>query len=420
MVELQILSKVLNTKNIGFLRTNNIDQEYFLSYKDEFNFINDHFNKYGNVPDKETFLKKFTEFQIVDVNEKDSYLIDELIEENTYFKLVPVLNKVVKLAETDAREAVNYWIKESKGLINRESLTGADIISSASLRLDEYLLRKENKDNYIISTGFDELDDAVGGWQCGEELVVFVSRSGIGKTWILVKSAEAAWKSGKRIGFVEPEMTPSKLGYRFDTINSHFSNKSLLRGDDVDSYTDYISSLGNQTNPFFVASLQDFNGRMTVSKLKNFIMSNKLDILFVDGISYIEDERKERGDNLTTQLGHVSADLMEVSVELGVPIVTVVQSNRGGSGEDKIPGLENIRDSDAIAYSASIVIGVNRRGNGSLELAIQKNRNAEDGQVLVYTWFTDKGHFKYVPTCERDGEDKINGIREEYGDDEIF
>lgn len=421
MVELQIISKILNTKNIGFLKVNNIDESYFPTYKKEFKYISDHYNKYGNIPDKETFLNKFNNFQIVDVTEKDKYLVDELIEENTYLKLVPVLKKVIDLSKYDSREAIEYWISASNGLLDRSSTTGIDIISSASLRFEEYLKRKDSKADYLIPTGFDELDDVIGGWQSGEEFIVFVARTGNGKTWVLIKSLEAAWKSGKRVGLIEPEMTASKLGYRFDTINSNFSNKAMLRGEELHDYDTYISELGNAETPFFVATPQDFNNKITVSKLRNFIISNKLDILGIDGISYLDDERKERGDNLTTQLSHISRDLMDLSVELQIPILVVVQSNRDGAKGDDAPGVENIRDSDGIAYSASLVIGVKKRGNGSLELAIQKNRNAEDGQSLVYTWYPDKGYFKYIPTHERDGEEVVNKLYDEYGDgDEEF
>ena len=41
---------------------------------------------YGNVPDKATFLAKFNEFELVDVEESDKYLIDKIREEYNYYK----------------------------------------------------------------------------------------------------------------------------------------------------------------------------------------------------------------------------------------------------------------------------------------------------------------------------------------------
>lgn len=62
MVELQVLSKVLNDKSVSILELNNITPDYFITYPDEYQFIMEHYQKYGNVPDKETFIHKFPDF----------------------------------------------------------------------------------------------------------------------------------------------------------------------------------------------------------------------------------------------------------------------------------------------------------------------------------------------------------------------
>ena len=76
MVELQVLSKILKERNMSFLTLNNITDDYFVTYSSEYEFIRDHVQKYGNVPDKETFMSKFPDFTIVEVAETDKYLVD--------------------------------------------------------------------------------------------------------------------------------------------------------------------------------------------------------------------------------------------------------------------------------------------------------------------------------------------------------
>ena len=75
MVELQVLSKVLNDKSVSILELNSITPDYFITYPDEYQFIMEHYQRYGNVPDKETFIHKFPDFSIVSVSETDEYLI---------------------------------------------------------------------------------------------------------------------------------------------------------------------------------------------------------------------------------------------------------------------------------------------------------------------------------------------------------
>ena len=422
MIELQVLSKVLKERNASILTLNGITEDYFITYPDEYAFIMNHIREYGNVPDKETFLSKFPNFTIVDVTESDKYLIETFNEEHLYSLTVPVINKLADIIQTDSRAAVEYLQSQLPSLIQNNVVLGVDIVSQARERLIEWQERRENKERFCIPTGFEELDEITGGWQRGEEFAVLFARTGQGKSWILIKTLEHAWRIGKRVGLIEPEMSAIKTGYRFDTLSGNISNSALTRGDDAPDYEKYIEQLSKNEIPFFVASPKDFRRNITVSKLRAFIESNKLDILGVDGISYLKDERKQRGDNRTTGLTNISEDLMDLSIELKIPIIVVCQSNREGAKDDDAPDLENIRDSDGIAYNASTVIAARQKGPG-IELTIRKNRNGKSGDKLIYLWDIDKGVFKYIPNeeAERDNSDDIKKAKEDFKDgSEVF
>ena len=217
MVELQILSKVLKAKNPSLLTLNGITEDYFITYPEEYSYIMDHFKMYGNVPDKETFLSRFPNFTLVDVEESDAYLVETFNEEHLYALTVPVINKLAEIIQTDSRAAVEYLQAKLPELRQHDIVIGKDIVSGAIERLEEWKDRKENKEKFCIPTGFKELDDITGGWQRGEEFGVIFARSGQGKSWLLIKSLEHAWKMGKRVGLIEPEMSANKTGYRFDS-----------------------------------------------------------------------------------------------------------------------------------------------------------------------------------------------------------
>lgn len=399
MVELQVLSKVLKEKSLSFLTLNNITDEYFITYSSEYEFIKSHVQQYGNVPDKETFLAKFPEFTVVEVSETDKYLVDTFNEEHLYSKAVPVVQKIAELMQTDSVQAVEYLRSQLDNLTVRSAVMGTDIISQSRKRYEEWVQMKENPEKFQISTGFDELDDLIGGWRRGEELGVIFARTGQGKSWILIKSLQHAWRQGYRVGLIEPEMSDSKTGYRFDTLFGHISNKALTRGQDAKGYDKYIEDLEKRKNPFFVVTPREFNRRITVSKLRSFIETNKLDIIGIDGISYMSDERAKRGDNLTTQLTNISQDLMDLSIDLKVPILVVAQSNREGAKTDNNPTLDNIRDSDGIAFNASIALSM-RQKDSNAEIVVEKNRNGITGSKLRYLWDIDTGDFSYVENDE--------------------
>lgn len=399
MVQLQILNRVLETKDISILVNNNLTEDYFIEYPDEYSFIKQHYENYKTVPDIETFLSNFQDFEVLTVNESERYLVDTIREEYLYSKSVPVIKHAAELLKGDANEASRYLQSELVNLTPNYTTPFVDIIQDNN-RYNIFGSRSSNYDSWFISTGFEELDDIVGGWQQGEEFVVIFARTGIGKSWVLVKSMEHAWSIGKNVGYISPEMSADKIGYRFDTLHEHYSNIALLRGDDsvIDNYDKYFENLQKQSNKFLVSTPHDFNNKITVTKLKNFVMSNKLDVLAIDGITYMSDERYKRGDNKTTSLTNISEDLIQLSLELKVPILVVVQSNRGGVDKET-PELEDIRDSDGISHNATKVISLSRKGE-ALSLTIKKNRDGRTGDKLTYLWDIDLGKFQWIPSDE--------------------
>ena len=78
MIQCQVINYVLNTGDTSLFLFNNIGSEYFSDYPNEFYFIKKHIDEYGKVPDKVTFLNKFPEFDVLEVNESPTYLINEL------------------------------------------------------------------------------------------------------------------------------------------------------------------------------------------------------------------------------------------------------------------------------------------------------------------------------------------------------
>ena len=80
MVQLQILNRVLDTKDMKLLVENNLTEEYFIEYPDEYAFIKNHFDTYGKVPDIETFMSNFQDF-------------DRIVTRSAhYFKMRVILN----------------------------------------------------------------------------------------------------------------------------------------------------------------------------------------------------------------------------------------------------------------------------------------------------------------------------------------
>lgn len=405
MVQAQLINYVLAKKDIEVLTRNNLTEEYFTEYAEEYNFIKNHHAEYGIVPDEETFISNFPNFDLLEVNESERYLVNTIREEFLYSKSVPVIKKAAELLKADANEAAQYLQSEIINLTPNYTVPAVDIIHSNE-RMKLFDEKSAQPEKWFIPTGFRELDEVISGWQRGEEFGVVFARTGNGKSWVCVKMAQHAWLMGENVGYISPEMSAVKIGYRFDTINNNFSNRALVRGDKslvtTEAYNDYFDKISQKQNTFLVSTPADFNKKITVGKLKNYVIQNNITILFVDGITYLTDERFKRGDNKTTTLTNISEDLMQLSLDMGIPIIVVVQSNRGGIKEDAnaTPELEDIRDSDGISHNATKVLSLKKKDD-ALTMAIKKNRDGVTGTKLEYQWDPDTGDFTYIPTAPK-------------------
>jgi replicative DNA helicase len=408
IVALQILCKCLSSGNIDIIEDNNLTEEYFSGYEEERNFIVNHYKEFGNTPDNATFLSKFPDIDLVEVTESDRYLIETIREEYLFSKSVPIVQKIAKLLETDANSAVEYMIQATKELQPNYNLGGTDIIADAIKRYNEFVERKEQQDKWFFTTGFEELDDVIHGIQRVEEFFVIFARTNQGKSWVLEKILTHIWEIGFNVGYISPEMGASSIGYRFDTLHNHIDNKALMWGKEEvsnDDYKKYIDELSQRKNKFIVATPNDFDRRITISKLRNWIKQYNLDAIAIDGITYLSDERGNKRDNKTTSLTNISEDLMSLSIEMKIPILTVVQANRGGvvdNDTDDLPELESIRDSDGISFNATKVISLKQNKDGDLLLQIKKQRNGIVGKKLAYKWNANIGEFVNTPILSKE------------------
>ena len=87
---------------------------------------------------------------------------------------------------------------------------------------------------------------------------------------------------------------------------------------------------------------------------------------------------------------------MSLSMEVGVPVLIVVQANRGGvvdKESDDTPELETIRDSDGISHNASIILSIKQGADGTLTMQVKKQRNGRVGDKIQYQWSPNIGEF---------------------------
>lgn len=425
MISNQVINYILDTKDTSLIVLNNLTDKYFSDYKKEFDFILDHLNKYGNIPDKETFVNAFPNFDLVKVSETPNYLIEELFKEYQTSKLAQTFNSVRKLLiDGDVDKAVNLYQKAYEEINTSVALNTVDILKDTS-RYEAYEERTTNFDKYYIRTGFPELDAILGGWDREEELAVIIARTNKGKSWINLKMALAAAEQGLTVGIYSGEMSERKVGYRIDTLLQHIPNSALIHGSISvrDDYKTYIENLPNRLKGSIkVLTPKMINGSAGVNALRAFIEKDKLDILFIDQHSLLEDDRGAK--NPVERASNISKDLKNLQVLKRIPIIAVSQQNRTKNDDDSDTiDTTQIAQSDRIGQDATVIIGITRdkKDSSLLTLHLVKSRDSAVGNKLTYRTDFNTGTFDFIK--EKDDGFNANTRYEEnltYKDKDVF
>ena len=368
-------------------------------------------DQYNQLPSRETFQAKFKdEWEWISVTDPEEYLISKLKEAKLFRDIVvdyKRIGELIKSEKTD--EAIELMSSISNNYIKKGS-------NEANKRLDGYIERVNNPSTSFVTTGLKELDNILGGWDMKNESAIVCGRTGTGKSWTLAYFALSAAKAGLRVGYYSGEMETDLIGYRIDTFEGNVANGSLTHGNNnvMEQYKAHIESLPKVVKGHIYCFTPDnFDGKITVSKLRAMVDKYDLEMLCVDQFSLLDDERN--GRTTVDQFSNISKDLRRLQRLKKIPIICACQLNREEFEEGV--STRNIAGSDRIGQDSTTILFIERK-NDNMVLTVGKSRNARSGDKLTYAWSINTGILHYIPT-ENDAQngDGIDEIEYSYSSD---
>lgn len=299
----------------------------------------------------------------------------------------------------------NGYLEAQQAIVNIiESFKKLDVFSmkdyTANSHTDDIIARA-NDDKYILSTGFKELDNAIGGgFQRKSEVMGILAQSNAGKSWILHAICNNLNRDGEKVGIYSPEMPAESVVDRIATLQGHISNVSVTKGKgvDIDMLRDIDSKLSKRISDIEITEAKHFGGvDPTVSQLKEWCIKSQLTVLAIDGISYIRGIGKADWQRQS----NVAQELMNLSTELNIPVIYVVQASRIKKGED-FDGNSSTAGSADIYRKSTISFKITTAPCDdlftSLKINVDKNRYGGGKNLDInYRWKIDTGDFE---ACE--------------------
>lgn len=291
-----------------------------------------------------------------------------------------------------------------------------DIIGDAGERYETF--RKRSAGEIVCPSVFShpDMNDYLAGMR-GGDLIVYVSRPGVGKSWSALSDAFASWRNDVPVLFVSLEMMEDANGYRFDSMNTAhgrlpgFSNYNLGRGFAVkdnyeevhrradnattefaDEYMNYIQELeeGRKNGtlaPIYMVTPKNAGGKLTPEYIHSLAKELKVGLVIVDYMMIVpwnNNSLDERG-----RLAEVSRSFKESAVELDVPYIVPHQLNRASEKENNVT-LANFAAADAVGQNADIGIEVKKHGD-LLVYNLLKVRGGPTNKKFAWKWDYDSG-----------------------------
>jgi replicative DNA helicase len=242
-----------------------------------------------------------------------------------------------------------------------------------------------------LSWGISEVDRVIGKL-VGSRLYGIAGRAKMGKTTASLAPQLAAVRAGKRVLNFSLEMTVAELTQRLLASVGQFDADFFERDDGVpDEAWPMIHEAAKQ----IIGSglMIDDEPGLTLDKIcgraTQIHMEEPLDLIVVDHMGLIH--LPKRG-NRNDELGEVSYTLKNLSKKLNVPILALLQLNRGlESRTDKRPTMPDIRDSGNIEQDFDCIVGVyrdevynpNSPDEGHAELIAIANRHRKAATAFV-------------------------------------
>lgn len=403
-IELQVISKILTSDNVE--EVNNLcsfDSSYYSVFKPQIEFILNHKDKYGDVPDVFTFQAEFPDVTLVSVDESFEFISDEMKKNKQHIILIETFNKLKDLGSADVTEAWQYISNQCDRVSQLDNSDPMDIVHDAAERSAQLI---EYSKQSRIPTGFPEIDKLMyGGLSTVEELLIILARTNTGKSWICTKMMESAQKTGFPVLYYSPEMQASYLGSRFDTWRGNFLNSQIYLGRYNEQYMEYIKNLSKEETPAFVLEDKDMPDGVTVPRLENLVRKHGIKLLIIDGLSYMEDTKKSDRDY--EKYKNICTGLFRVSKKYGCAVVLAMQANRATNENkdakgDAMPTIYNAEGSDHPGRIATQVFAVRQIFDKHvLDIRLEKSRIANNQKPMVsYSWDPNSGRMQYLANEE--------------------
>lgn len=391
---LKLIAAAIVAGSIGTIL--DVGRDLFVEEEQEvFDFVRGHFRSYRELPQIAT-VNAETGRRLPAAPESLDYYVDQVHQRHEYEAIRERFGDLRTAMSTRDMEAAKTAISEMNRATGRQrNRRGREVLNieeAGALVLERLAETRGTGGITGIITGWDGFDEITGGYQ-RSDIVSWVGRPSLGKTYLLLKQAHDAFIAGENVLFVTTEMGQEQIARRYGSIALGI-NPSLLKKSMISSYMErrlrglFQGMAGADRFRIFSVGMN-----AKVSAVEAFMQEFGPSIVIVDGVYLLKPSEMGRNMSKVDRITGVYDELKAVNLEAETPMLLSTQLNRQAGKGGKEASLENIGYSDAIGTHSSVVVaiktGPTENPYASRWMEFLKGREGESGKIAI--------NFKFAP-----------------------
>jgi replicative DNA helicase len=309
MIEEQIISKMLDENNVHSVLKFNVRADDFERNGEVFEYVVDYRKKFGACPDVETVVAEFPDFEYMEaVHEPFKGLATRLKQaaaKRRSFELIATKARTKFKEVGNKGDEFVAWIKKEFDRIERDTSTdfstGVDFATNGQERKQRYLESKEKRSEQYVDLPYGGLQAEIGDY------LLIMAYTNRGKSWISSDIGLFAWKrQNKSVLYYSPELSQKQQQSRFETLDAHFNNSLLRRGEleNEEEYFRYLEQfdLTEEEKPkLLIKTMEDLPKGLSLEVIEADLEQNPdIEVVVIDGFNLMNHGRTNDRNSMTT------------------------------------------------------------------------------------------------------------------------
>lgn len=393
-----LISALINVGSVEEALQFGVSATHFRGYKDEFNWLLNYVQTYGDQPTKDIFKTQFPSFPFSEHSDVRS-AVDMVFKTNARHRLTEAMSEAMDLM---GMGDVNAAYAE---LVKAQPLSTAP--KPKRLLTDLTFFDTWEDDHRGVEVPYRTLQMHTGGIKPGN-LWYLAARPGNGKSAHLCNIATRAVLDGARVKFYSLEMSEMEVRARFHSaLATHFKVDGITmsgireRSVDMKTYKEFIQDLDDRIDGVLdIHTPKD--GPVSPS-----VVATSADEYELNIVDYVGLMRSDSGSASVEDwriAAQISNRLKEIGLAQQTGMLCAAQINRDGETGGLPPKVKNLAQSDALGQDADVVITLRSAPHNVATLfSLEKNRHGMSGVPFATTFQPNTGVYRSISVDEVEG-----------------